>query len=36
MLVTEMLPQYKIHALRQEKEFEGADLAKKRCKEIVT
>ncbi len=30
-----MLPQYKIHALRQEKEFEGADLAKKRHKEIV-
>jgi len=27
-LVTEMLPQYEIHALRQEKEFEGADLAK--------
>jgi len=35
-LVTEMLPQYEIRALRQEKEFEGVDLAKQRCKEIVT
>ena len=34
-LVTEMLPQYEIRTLCQEKDFEGSDLAKKRRKEIV-
>ncbi|KAH8980190.1 hypothetical protein EDB92DRAFT_1820638 [Lactarius akahatsu] len=31
-----MLPQYEIHTLRQTKQFEGVDLAKKWCKEIFT
>ncbi|KAI9428520.1 hypothetical protein H4582DRAFT_1819021, partial [Lactarius indigo] len=33
-LVVDMLPQYEIRALRQRKQFEGADLAKKRHMDI--